>query len=444
MSQRTQRIAVIGAGPAGLTAARTLKQLGYEHVTVFERRDEVGGKVRSVTIDGRSYDLGAVIISDSYRTVLPLVREERQAVVPMPDRLMVDLEGPSTRSVSAYMRASAPGREIATALARYWRLITAHRSVYDPALSSAPRALCRPFSELMESGGMRGLAPVLGPVYTVLGYGYAEQMPALYVLRLMDRAKVALVVKTALGAGRAWPRVFPNGFQTLWKSVARELDVRTGVGAEEVTRNGAVEVGLSDGSEQRFDRLVCAAPPCAATRFLDLSESEQDVFTRVKTMHYHVTLFESNRIPRIDHTRSYLEQNLGPHAIGRPMLILHPYSDRYLYLSYAYGDATIGKERILANLREDVARLGGQIREVHRHEAWTGYFPHVDAEALAGGVLERAAGLQGQRSTWYTGGFFGFETVEDAATHAKYLMERAFGDGRAAPTPAPSRDLARV
>jgi predicted NAD/FAD-binding protein len=427
MNDRQLRIAVIGGGPAGLTAARTLKQLGYPNVTVFERRDEVGGKVRSVEVEGRTYDMGAIIAADSYRTVLPMAEAEGQQLIGMPDRVMVDVAAASTRSVSDYMRDRAGRREIATGLARYWRLMAANKPVYNPELAFAPKSLCRPFGELMADGGMRGIAPVLGPVYTVLGYGYAERMPALYVMRLMDRPKVRLVIKTALGREQSWPRLFPAGFQRLWKSVASKLDVKTGIGVEEVTRNGAVQLGLSDGSEQRFDRLVCAAPPGAASRFLDISEAEQEVFTRVRTIPYHVTLFESDRIPGIDHSRAYLEQHLGPDAIGRSMLLLHPHRDRDLYLSYAYGNATIGREQIIANLTEDVARLGGNIRRVHKHEAWTDYFPHADADALAGGVLERAAALQGQRATLFAGSFFGFETVEDAATQARALMVRAFG-----------------
>jgi NADPH-dependent glutamate synthase beta subunit-like oxidoreductase len=42
---RPERVAVVGAGPAGLTAAARLAGLGYA-VTLFEARDEVGGMLR--------------------------------------------------------------------------------------------------------------------------------------------------------------------------------------------------------------------------------------------------------------------------------------------------------------------------------------------------------------------------------------------------------------
>ncbi len=40
--ERPQRVAVIGAGPAGLAAAEQLRLKGYK-VTVFDRHDRAGG-----------------------------------------------------------------------------------------------------------------------------------------------------------------------------------------------------------------------------------------------------------------------------------------------------------------------------------------------------------------------------------------------------------------
>jgi protoporphyrinogen oxidase len=46
------RVAILGAGPAGMTAAWRLSALGYP-VTVFERDDAVGGMGRTITLDGK-------------------------------------------------------------------------------------------------------------------------------------------------------------------------------------------------------------------------------------------------------------------------------------------------------------------------------------------------------------------------------------------------------
>ena len=50
-------IAIAGAGLGGLAAAARLAEADHD-VTVFEERDEVGGRVRSVREDGFVFDRG--------------------------------------------------------------------------------------------------------------------------------------------------------------------------------------------------------------------------------------------------------------------------------------------------------------------------------------------------------------------------------------------------
>jgi len=42
------RIAIVGAGPSGITAADTLRSEGYQKITIFEKNSYVGGKVTSL------------------------------------------------------------------------------------------------------------------------------------------------------------------------------------------------------------------------------------------------------------------------------------------------------------------------------------------------------------------------------------------------------------
>jgi len=64
-------VAIAGGGLAGLVAARRLADAGLD-VTLFERRDEIGGRVRSRTVDGYTLDRGFQVVFTAY----PAVREE--------------------------------------------------------------------------------------------------------------------------------------------------------------------------------------------------------------------------------------------------------------------------------------------------------------------------------------------------------------------------------
>ena len=73
-----RRIAVVGAGATGLTAAWRLQQAGCE-VQVFEAADHPGGRTRSVRKDGFVFDTGAITLLPTYRRTLALLDELGQS-----------------------------------------------------------------------------------------------------------------------------------------------------------------------------------------------------------------------------------------------------------------------------------------------------------------------------------------------------------------------------
>lgn len=56
-------IAIVGAGPSGLSAANRLLELGYNDVTIFEASQRVGGRVYPVPFEGGYLQLGAEFIN---------------------------------------------------------------------------------------------------------------------------------------------------------------------------------------------------------------------------------------------------------------------------------------------------------------------------------------------------------------------------------------------
>jgi len=60
-----QRIVVVGAGIAGLTAAYFLKQMGL-HPVVLEKSDRVGGRMATDFVNGFTVDYGAQFLMDKF------------------------------------------------------------------------------------------------------------------------------------------------------------------------------------------------------------------------------------------------------------------------------------------------------------------------------------------------------------------------------------------
>ena len=68
-------VIVVGAGLAGLAAARDLDRAGVD-VLVLEARDRPGGRVEQATLpDGRLLQLGGELIGEFHTSYLELVEE---------------------------------------------------------------------------------------------------------------------------------------------------------------------------------------------------------------------------------------------------------------------------------------------------------------------------------------------------------------------------------
>ena len=52
-----KKVIVIGAGFAGLSAATSLSQQGFD-VTIFEKNKELGGRARKLELNGFTFDMG--------------------------------------------------------------------------------------------------------------------------------------------------------------------------------------------------------------------------------------------------------------------------------------------------------------------------------------------------------------------------------------------------
>ncbi len=82
--RQARRIAVIGAGWAGLAAAVEATRLGH-HVTLFEMAKHCGGRARSVDFDGAPLDNGQHIMIGAYSELLRLM----QLVAANPSELLL-------------------------------------------------------------------------------------------------------------------------------------------------------------------------------------------------------------------------------------------------------------------------------------------------------------------------------------------------------------------
>lgn len=241
-----KRVMVVGAGPAGMEAARVASMRGHE-VTLFEKSGHLGGKLHLATmIKGTDFDDVSTIIeylSNQVRHLPIAVKtgvevDSRLILETKPDVVILALGG-----VYA-VPDTVPG------------ILGSNVSGVTSLAEMAERPL-----RLLGASAVSKLSnialPGVGKNVVILG-GQIEGLQGAVFLRKRGRNVTVLEEGDSLG-GRMPPRYFKRTMPWLAKE---GVQVLTGVHYDEVTKDGLLAT-LSDGRQQLFaaDTVLALLPP---------------------------------------------------------------------------------------------------------------------------------------------------------------------------------------
>lgn len=266
------RVAVIGAGLAGLAAAVELAQAGWE-VTLFERSRLLGGRATSFWIDGWEVDNGQHVFLACFTEFLAFARrlgmEPHLRLQERFDVLVLSRRGRASRLRTAALPAP-------------WHLLSSflgYRHLGWAAKLDVARALRRAAQTQTSSATFAEWLAGLGQREEALrGFWRPFFVPALNApLDRVSAAEAGFVLRTAFLAGRGAARL---GYCTvplarLAAAAAGRLDcVRLStpvVGLEFPAEDRAV-VLLREGERVAVDAVVAAVPPPHLSRLLGRPE----------------------------------------------------------------------------------------------------------------------------------------------------------------------------
>ena len=396
-------------------------------------------------MDGKSFDLGANYITPDYPRTLALA-EEMGAETFVAQGIQTAAIGPD--GIQWEMPPPDDPAVVFAAMTKYLEIRKTLTYLDRPVLTNLPDEVLVTFQEWLAANDLSVLEPLFWVPITTMGYGFLDEIPAVYALKFMSPGTFLPIFLRALpqmqGEGEMlervvpWPKKFVDGFQRLWERVSWQLDVRLNVTIHEVQRDGQTiridfeQQGRSHSDvvtlrdERSFDALVLACPLDVATDFMKLEPEEAKVFSRIRFNSYVVSSY-SLKAP-IEQIHGQAVAFVPPGTLGEPWAIAQVWKgESHLVQFFNRVDPARPDEEVFESVRDANLEVLAKIpAEVDEDETWTldrwPYFQHYGVQDLRDGVLDDLQNLQGTQATWYAGGGSHFELVESAMDNAHHVV----------------------
>ena len=233
-ARRNQSVVIVGAGVAGLAAARELRASGFDDVVILEARDRIGGRVWTDTIgDGIPIDLGASWIQGVDGNPISAIAREHDIATHRTDW---------GNGVFHYHDVGEPAPSARRGLRDFWRLAEENRersfeSVHEQLLAS------RSFSEADRS---------------YLEYLLTTEIENEYAADLSDLSYASVDGGSGFRGGDF---VFPGGYGQIVDVLASGVEIRRGQAVTEIDHSrSAIVVTTAGGASLKAARVVVTVP----------------------------------------------------------------------------------------------------------------------------------------------------------------------------------------
>ena len=397
------RIAIIGGGPAGLSAAKLLAECGLTNVTVFEADNRIGGKSHTVFEDMSPIELGTC-----YATLAHKVTNRWMASLGL-KMVGIGEQRFDGEDFMDYVK-SGSGAPLPVQVLNFWREYAKFQkamSVQSPSQETLQQA-AQPIQEWLQARNLPKMERFMHRGLTALGYGYIDETPTVQALRWCNMSLILTGAMNRL-------RMPVEGWMHFWQALTKNLDIRTNSSVLSVERtSGGVTVRTASG-EERFDTLICAIPPDEFATISKPSSDEQTVANALEWQKYSVAVFAADDWFTKWRTEGYSAASLPAAKRGQ---IIAARTESYeselggqLYLTGQipgpYNDSELAEL-----LRNEVADKGGNVTNLIMQKTWK-YFPKYKPEAIRSGLIRTMRQMQGHNRTWYTGAAFSHEAVSN-------------------------------
>lgn len=442
------RIAIIGAGPAGLSAAERLREKGYKNVTVLEKRDRVGGQSLSGTYTTPTnqkiiYDLGSIQpVSTSSGVTNKLLKRYDIHLgrgVNGKKPMLMKLYMPHTKTYLLDYTKYLLGfpltlKNIGKTLHDLFILsknLFKYRALakpgYDALNPKYRKELSIPSDEWIDNLNLRILGePIkffLESVLTFVNASYVKDISAMNGLKLIYPL-IRLPHRYLDGTIMQ----IREGYQELWNRVAAANHVKLNTIITKIDRKvNCIDIHTTTETLQ-FDKIIFACPAYEILHMLDESYEEHDILSKIEYTPGWRAFFTAQNMP---HDAAYF----------MPYSLIHPNTEMIAaFLPEGQIDEkTWGYEAVISSLKENHAHppleASEKILKEHFNATniqwiktayWQEYGSHFNRQLMGEGFYEKLTALQGNNNTYFTGEILSCGLHALVSNYSYYFVDKYF------------------
>lgn len=414
---KTSKIAIIGGGISGLVIAEQLRAKGYHEITLYEKNHTLGGKIHSVQYAGKSYELGTIFGLPSQERLKALMK-----------RLGIKGDGPKLSRVN-YSANGEKTIQLPKSLLSDFRVemerlpdvLAGYTALNAPRIQYVEPPLMLPFSQWCDYHEFSVLKKVIIHYYTIFGLGELSQIPALFVLRVLNYDNLMTFME--MPDFVTWK----GGAITLVQKLGQTVkDIRLGQAATDLKLLENQQWQLTTAYESTlYDQVIIAAPLDEVSHFACFDSTLREMLNQIKVESFNVYAICAENIPS---GVGCLLDNLKPERRGHITLFDTRWevtSKEALVIAYAY-DAPDGNPQTTTRLvMEDLEALGVCEPRIYQMKRWR-HSPHVDSDQLQNGFFQRIEALQGKNGLFYAGECLSSLSLENCIRFSESLVSDFF------------------
>lgn len=403
------KIAVIGGGPGGLSAAQFIQEAGHQAV-VFERENRIGGKSFSFNSGDAFNEMGTCYTTRQHVVVkrwmkahgitLKRLGEARYDDAPVVDYVKSGAGAPLPVQALKFLKSAGRLRKAMAA---------------DPANPAVRAEAALTVDAWLARLKLPKLDLAMHRILPAQGYGYAQEVTIGQTVQWLD---FDILISGVLND----MHMPVEGWSEFWTRFSKRFDIRLDTRIDHIERTDEGVTLVASGAVERFDAVISTVPMDEFAKLTDLLPAELAVLEGVEWQNYTTTLVSSKNWFKGAQVHGYSRACKDPGLRGamlgsrREGDVMEDGSHLYVTGQFSNGDLTPAELREI--LEADLRRLGVEVETLIYARTWK-YFPQYRTDAVADGLFSAMAEAQGGKRTWFSGATFSHELVSSVTARSQ-------------------------